>query len=232
MQQPINKNKQQTAVEQFLQDLQDILPSSVDTETGIKLLMALKRAKEMEKQQKQKYLMAILDCKNLLKEINKTATVGQTQINIKIFELENILNAEQYYNETFNNKTMRNVHLITKEQEGSDVLHQYLYITSDEEIKVGDFGYNIVSKTIDKFTISLLSNKQYYKKIILTDNPDLIAEGVQAIDDEFLKWFVKNPSCEFVEVENEWEGNGTMFGFKMGNVSPDGTWRYQIILPQ
>ena len=98
---------------------------------------------------------------------------------------------------------MKNVHLITKEQEGADVLHQYLYITSDEEIKVGDFGYNIVSKTIDKFTISLLSNKQYYKKIILTDNPDLIADGVQAIDNEFLELFVKNPSCEEVKVEKE-----------------------------
>ena len=34
---------------------------------------------------------------------------------------------------------MRNVHLITKEQEGADVLHQYLYITSEEAIKEGDW---------------------------------------------------------------------------------------------
>jgi ABC-type transporter MlaC component len=44
-------NKQKTAVEQFWQDLQDILPSSVDTETGIKLLMARKKAKTIEKGQ-------------------------------------------------------------------------------------------------------------------------------------------------------------------------------------
>lgn len=40
-----------------------------------------------------------------------------------------------------------------------------------------------------------------YKKIILTTDPDLIADGVQAIDDEFLEWFVNNPSCEFVETK-------------------------------
>lgn len=39
-----------------------------------------------------------------------------------------------------------------------------------------------------------------YKKIILTTDQDL--DGVQAIDDEFLEWFVKNSSCKEVEVEN------------------------------
>jgi hypothetical protein len=39
------------------------------------------------------------------------------------------------------------------------------------------------------------------KKIILTTDQDLIKDGVQAIDDEFLQWFVKNPSCESVKVD-------------------------------
>ena len=39
------------------------------------------------------------------------------------------------------------------------------------------------------------------KKIILTTDQDLIKDGVQAIEDEFLEWFVKNPSCEKIEVE-------------------------------
>jgi hypothetical protein len=42
-----------------------------------------------------------------------------------------------------------------------------------------------------------------YYKIILTTDPTLIADGVQAIDDEFLEWFVKNPSYESVEVEKD-----------------------------
>lgn len=41
-----------------------------------------------------------------------------------------------------------------------------------------------------------------YKKIILTDDKNLIKEGVQSIDDEFLEWFIKNPSCNNVEVES------------------------------
>ena len=39
-------------------------------------------------------------------------------------------------------------------------------------------------------------------KIILTTDTKLIADGVQSINDDFLEWFVKNPSCESVEVES------------------------------
>jgi len=39
-----------------------------------------------------------------------------------------------------------------------------------------------------------------FKKIILTTDQDLIDNGVQDIDTEFLEWFVKNPSCEEVTV--------------------------------
>ncbi len=49
-----------TAVDQFWQEIQDILPSSVDTETGIKLLRAFDKAKEMEKEQKIKMLNTFL----------------------------------------------------------------------------------------------------------------------------------------------------------------------------
>ena len=58
-----------------------------------------------------------------------------------------------------------------------------------------------------------------YKKIILTTDQSL--DGVQAIDDEFLEWFVKNPSCEGVEVADLW---------KDGN--PSTHFSYQIIIPQ
>ena len=40
-----------------------------------------------------------------------------------------------------------------------------------------------------------------YKEILLSTDTELQKNGVQAIDDEFLEWFVKNPSCEFVDVE-------------------------------
>jgi hypothetical protein len=40
----------------------------------------------------------------------------------------------------------------------------------------------------------------------LSTDQDLIEDGIQAIDDEFLKWFIKNPSCESVEVKFIYEG--------------------------
>jgi hypothetical protein len=48
------------------------------------------------------------------------------------------------------------------------------------------------------------------KKITLATDLDLIADGVQAIDDEFLEWFVKNPSCENVKVESLNIGDGKL----------------------
>jgi hypothetical protein len=76
---------------------------------------------------------------------------------------------------------------------------QHIYITSDEEIKEDDWvlgglgGFDI--KKYGKYFAD------DWKKIILTTDQDLIKDGVQAIDDKFLKWFVKNPSCDFVEVD-------------------------------
>jgi hypothetical protein len=43
--------------------------------------------------------------------------------------------------------------------------------------------------------------KDNCKKIILTTDPQLIQDGVQAIDDTFLEWFVKNPTCENVQIK-------------------------------
>ena len=82
-------------------------------------------------------------------------------------------------------------------------LHSYknqnIYITSDEEIKEGDW-YITPNNTVLKALGKMLINVEDYKKIILTTNQELIQDGVQAIDDEFLEWFVKNPSCEYVKV--------------------------------
>jgi len=71
-----------------------------------------------------------------------------------------------------------------------------VYITSDEEIKEDNWG---LSKLNEVILFGRSYNEKFYKKIILTTDQDLIADGVQAIDDSFLEWFVKNPSCEFVE---------------------------------
>ena len=88
-----------------------------------------------------------------------------------------------------------------------------IYITSDEEIKEGDWVFNSykvefapqvyempphpIGEWWDKEELSTT------KKIILTTDQDLIKDGVQSIDDDFLEWFVNNPSCEKVEIIEE-----------------------------
>jgi hypothetical protein len=90
---------------------------------------------------------------------------------------------------------------------------QNIYITSDEEIKIGDWVLNIEENTIFKPSNDEIydiknSEAKYYeycKKIILTTDQELIKDGVQAIDDEFLEWFVKNQACENVYVHKEYK---------------------------
>lgn len=104
-----------------------------------------------------------------------------------------------------------------------DGVPQHLYITSSEEIKEGDWFYldmshsNTLPDEIhqmgnDKWSktggIHFCEGNSWVdscKKIILTTDQDLIKDGVQAIDDEFLKWFVNNSNCEKVEVKSNWE---------------------------
>jgi len=77
---------------------------------------------------------------------------------------------------------------------------QHIYVTSNEEPKHKDY-YTIDGKKIYHRNTLNPKRNNHYKKIILTTDQDLIADGVQAIDDEFLEWFIKNPSCEFVETK-------------------------------
>ena len=83
---------------------------------------------------------------------------------------------------------------------------QNIYITSDEKPKQGE--WSLYQNKIHKCIEDIVGDE--FKKIILTTDQDLIKDGVQAIDDEFLEWFVKNPSCESVGVvvenykEDEW----------------------------
>jgi hypothetical protein len=80
--------------------------------------------------------------------------------------------------------------------------NQHIYITNDEEIKKGDKSLLFVEGFEPIILTHFEPIEEGYKgkKIILTTDQDLINDGVQAIDDEFLEWFVNNPSCESVEV--------------------------------
>jgi hypothetical protein len=91
-----------------------------------------------------------------------------------------------------------------------------IYITSDEEIKEGEYGLSRLGEII-KFHSGY--DYRYYAKIILTTDQHLIKEGVQAIDDDFLEWFVKNPSCEFINI------------YQYAYQKPD-FGKYKIIIPK
>ena len=138
------------------------------------------------------------------------------------------------------NNSLRLVHKNYK-CDVKDEQYQNMYITSDEEIKEGDkylhYWYeNEVSKDKTKIIISSAdintNNKKervsYLGKIILTTDQDLIKDGVQAIDDEFLEWFVKNPTCEFLEVEDVYK---TFLEGDSKSVSNFRN-RYKIIVPK
>jgi hypothetical protein len=89
---------------------------------------------------------------------------------------------------------------------------QHIYITSDEEIK--DECWIIPIDGVPYKLVDLAHILKSDRKIILTTDQDLIADGVQAIDDEFLEWFVKNPSCEEVEVDKGYRGVN-LFNYKI-----------------
>jgi hypothetical protein len=114
---------------------------------------------------------------------------------------------------------MKNIHLLPTQKpsrlfkdgeklkldiESYGVNNQHIYITSDEKPENNDWCYDkSVEGRIVRFTALPKHWRDTQKKIILTTDPDLISDGVQAIGDDFLEWFVKNPSCEFVKVVSE-----------------------------
>ena len=77
---------------------------------------------------------------------------------------------------------------------------QHIYITSEKKLE----------KDVDTWYLDSFLNKphnsggaeygQEQSVIILTTNKKLIDDGVQAIDNEFLEWYVKNPNCEYVHI--------------------------------
>jgi hypothetical protein len=81
-------------------------------------------------------------------------------------------------------------------------INQNIYITSDSDLDINDWVTD--GKDIWQVSYILADNIQKAKKIILTTDQDL--DGVQAIDDEFLEWFVKNASCEEVKVDKAEHG--------------------------
>jgi hypothetical protein len=89
---------------------------------------------------------------------------------------------------------------------------QNIYITCDDE-DINELDY-IITKDGKLVEVSYLLSLdlEQASKVVLTTDKDLIEDGVQEIDDEFLEWFVNNPSCEKVEVKRGFPDD-TSWGF-------------------
>ena len=114
--------------------------------------------------------------------------------------------------------------------DGLKIINQNIYITSDEEIKKGDWCYHPLLKGGSIIQSKFDEPNSTMKKIILTTDQDLIKDGVQAIPDEFLKWFIKNPSCEYVKVNYEIYKEGVGLLTSDWRMSEDD--KYKIIIPK
>ena len=110
-----------------------------------------------------------------------------------------------------------------------DFTNQNIYITSDEQLKYKDY-YTVDGKKIYYCNTLNPSRNNHDKKIILTTDQDLIKDGVQAIDDEFLEWFVKNPSCEEVFLTNDFEQVNQDNPILRGSTNV--VHKYKIIIPK
>ena len=140
---------------------------------------------------------------------------------------------------------MKNIHLLPTEKpsrlsivknelvlfntEGEGSTTQHIYITSDEEIKEDDWG---LSKLNEVILFGRSYNEKFYKKIILTTDPDLIVMGnITPLDDDFLNWFVKNPTVEYVTVERLEDGQ--FVDYLSTGKAVEGVYEnYKVIIPE
>lgn len=99
-----------------------------------------------------------------------------------------------------------------------------IYITSNEKIKKDDWYISWQDYYNPPRYVLYVKSTEINgdgKKIILTTDADLVADGIKCINDESVKWIVDNPNCEYVEIFHQ-------------DVYSYGKWdrRYKIIIPQ
>ena len=110
------------------------------------------------------------------------------------------------------NDVNRETFTLKLDVEVNDSFKEYvnIYIISEEKIKDDNYFIDLRNNEEELYweDIYCAGNggsaefaNTIGKKIILTTDQELIKDGVQPIDDEFLEWFVENPSCEFVKVD-------------------------------
>lgn len=77
----------------------------------------------------------------------------------------------------------------------------YVYITMNKKIKKGKNEWYIdqtFNKPYDSGGAEYGTNQNV---VVLTNDPSLIIDGVQEVDDKFLKWLTENPNERYIEVK-------------------------------
>ena len=83
------------------------------------------------------------------------------------------------------------------------VINQNIYITSNSKFVKDEYitdGVEVMKATPKLVDAQGLVDRRDWKKILMTTDPELIKDGVHPIGEDFLQWFVKNPTCIKVEV--------------------------------
>jgi len=109
--------------------------------------------------------------------------------------------------------------------------NQNIHITSDEKFIRDEYitdGLEVIKATPKLVDAQGLVNRRDWKKIIITTDPELIEDGVQEIDDEFLQWFVNNPSCDLVLVRDKPKVKAVVKGLGVKNFNNG----YKIMFPK
>lgn len=78
-----------------------------------------------------------------------------------------------------------------------------MYITSNSKFVRDEYitdGIEVIKATPKLVDAQGLVDRRDWNKIIITTDQELIKDGVHSIGEEFLKWFVENPTCTKVEV--------------------------------
>lgn len=109
---------------------------------------------------------------------------------------------------------------------------QNIYLTSNDKPCFDEWAINTATNNPNNLHICVdetclhENNGNVCRKVILTTDQDLINDGVQDIDDEFLEWYVKNPNCDSIEVKKE----KIVLGEVSGTTYTD--FKYKIIFPK
>jgi hypothetical protein len=98
---------------------------------------------------------------------------------------------------TFDNLSKPNSNECTK------CSNEYAYITSDEKFIRDEYitdGIEVIKASPKLVDAQGLVNRRDWKKIVMTNDLELIEDGIQQIGDLFFRWFVLNPTCQEVEI--------------------------------